>query len=107
MELDDHPLSLAALHALRQVLDPELGVNVVDLGLVLGLQVQQDRLCLRMTFTSAACPMGEQLLDDIDAVLLPLLPADMGLDIALGFDPPWHPGRMQPAARAALGWPLP
>ena len=103
--LDAHPLSAAAMQALHQVLDPELGVNVVDLGLVYGLRVQDARLCLRMTFTSAACPMGELLLDDIDAALLPLLPADMALDIELGFDPPWHPGRMQATARATLGWP--
>jgi metal-sulfur cluster biosynthetic enzyme len=93
-----------ARERLRQVMDPELGVNIVDLGLVESLHASAEGLWLRMTLTSAACPMAESLLDEVEASLQALLPAPLQLDIELVFDPPWTPARMSAAARAQLGW---
>lgn len=86
------------------VVDPELGVNIVDLGLVESIAQGPEGLALRMTLTSAACPMAESLLDEVEAALAPLLPAPLLLDLTLVFDPPWTPLRMTAAARAQLGW---
>lgn len=93
-----------ARQRLRQVIDPELGVNIVDLGLIESLRADDAGLWLRMTLTSAACPMAESLLDEIEAALEALLPAPLQLDIELVFDPPWTPERMSAAARLQLGW---
>jgi metal-sulfur cluster biosynthetic enzyme len=97
-------LEAQALQALRGVIDPEVGVNIVDLGLVHSLHAGAGSLRLTMTMTSAACPMADAILDDIEAALVPLLPPRFELDIELVFDPPWTPQRMSPLARAILGW---
>ncbi|MBB5205013.1 metal-sulfur cluster biosynthetic enzyme [Inhella inkyongensis] len=97
-------LEAQALQALRGVLDPEVGVNIVDLGLLYSLHESPGGLMLTMTMTSAACPMADQILDEVEAVLAPLLGASQTLDIELVFDPPWTPQRMSPLARAILGW---
>ena len=97
-------LEAQAMQALRGVIDPEVGVNIVDLGLVYSLNASADSLMLKMTMTSAACPMADAILDDIEAALQPLMPQACELDIELVFDPPWTPQRMSPLARAILGW---
>ncbi len=93
----------AVVAALRGVLDPEVGVNVVDLGLIYGIDVDGGRVRVRMTMTSPACPLGEQIAAEAEerARAVP------GLDevaVELVWDPPWGPERMAPAARQALGW---
>lgn len=104
-EMLPSPWCAQARQALRAVVDPELGVNIVDLGLVETIEVPQDGLLvLRMTLTSAACPMGDVILEDIDTALEALLPASWQWEIDLVFDPPWTPARMTPEARARLGW---
>ena len=61
--------------ALRQVLDPEAGMNIVDLGLVYGIQVTEaDGVQLQITMTSAACPMAEMILDEAQAAVEAVLP---------------------------------
>lgn len=94
----------AARERLRQIVDPELGVNLVDLGLIEALQERPDGLYLRMTLTSAACPMAEMLLDEVEEALEALLPPPRQLELDLVFAPPWTPARMSAAAREQLGW---
>jgi metal-sulfur cluster biosynthetic enzyme len=93
-----------ALDLLRQVIDPEVGINIVDLGLVVSVEDRPGSLWLRFSPTSAACPMTELLADAIEAALQPLLCDARTLDIELVFDPPWTPERMSEAARQQLGW---
>ncbi len=94
-----------ALTALRTVIDPEVGINIVDLGLVYGLDWRPEGLRVRLSMTSAACPMGEwiaeQALDALDAAFPDLPPAE----VDLVWEPPWSPERMSPEARAQLQWP--
>lgn len=91
------------LAALRQVIDPELGVNVVDLGLVYGVGVEDGRARVRLTTTTPACPIGAYLVDEIGWALLSL-DGIVDVEVEVTHDPPWSPERMSDAARAMLGW---
>jgi len=89
--------------ALATVVDPEMAINIVDLGLVYGVDVAGDRIAVRLTMTSAACPVAELIIDDIEAALSAAL-GSVTVDVALCWDPPWTPERMSDAARDSLGW---
>ena len=94
------------LAALRNVLDPETGVNVVDLGLIYGVAVRPESRAVEvsMTFTTPACPAGGPMLDGADRALR-ALPGVEEVSVQLTFDPPWTPERITESGRAALGWP--
>lgn len=101
---DRTTLAAQAREALREIVDPELGVSIVDLGLIEALQERPDGLYVRMTLTSAACPMAELLLGEVEEALQALLPPPLQLQLELVFAPPWTPARMSAAAREQLGW---
>ncbi|RQH09623.1 metal-sulfur cluster assembly factor [Paraburkholderia dinghuensis] len=90
--------------ALRYVIDPEVGVNIVDLGLVYRVDVSPEMLEIDIAPTSPACPMGEVILDDAREVVDALTPASMAINIKLVWEPPWDPAMMTDAARRVLGW---
>lgn len=90
--------------ALRSVDDPEIGMNIVDLGLVYGVEVSPTRLHVDLTMTSPACPMGDMILEDVQHALEALVPAGTEIDLALVWDPPWSPDRMSAHARTHFGW---
>ena len=90
--------------ALRGVSDPEIGINIVDLGLVYGVEISDNRLHVDLTMTTPACPMGEMILDDVREVLATLVPSDVEIDLNLVWDPPWSPDKMSEFAREHLGW---
>lgn len=90
--------------ALRQVLDPEIGVNIIDLGLVYGIDITPEQVKITMTMTSPACPMADMIIDDIDAVLDVVLPEHYRVAVELVWDPPWSPEMMKPEARRHFGW---
>ncbi len=91
------------LDALRAVLDPELGLDIVALGLVYAVEVAPGEVRIQLTMTTPACPLGEQIVED--AVAAAGAVPDVGaVHVELVWDPPWTSARMEPAARAALGW---
>lgn len=92
------------LEALRQVLDPELGINVVDLGLVYGVTVEGARVEVVLTMTSPACPLGGQLSSEAEAAVRRCVPEGFDVEVRMVLDPAWHPGLMSDAARRQLGW---
>ena len=92
--------------ALRQVVDPEVGINIVDLGLVYRLERTADGVRLDLTMTSPACPMGESIAAEAEFVLEECLPAGSRVEINLVWEPPWSPRRMSDQARSTLGWDL-
>jgi metal-sulfur cluster biosynthetic enzyme len=96
--------SSAVYEALREVIDPELGVNVVDLGLVYAVAVDGERVHVEMTMTTPACPIGAMLREEVDAAIREHLPQVREVELELVWEPPWTPERMTDAARAALGW---
>lgn len=90
------------LDALRQVIDPELFVNVVDLGLIYGIERNERKVVVDMTLTSPACPAGPQLVHQSRTVLERLDDVDEA-EIKLVMSPPWSPDRMTDDARDQLG----
>jgi metal-sulfur cluster biosynthetic enzyme len=93
--------------ALKQVIDPELFVNVVDLGLIYDVKIAEaddgkSNVDVEMTMTSPACPAGPQLLGQSKAAVGNL--DNVGaVDVRLVMDPPWTPDRMTEDARDQLG----
>lgn len=99
------PLDLEIVrNRLRCVVDPEVGINIVDLGLVYRINFSAGQLLIEMTMTSPACPMGEMIMDDAYAALDGHLPAQCTPRIVLVWSPPWDPSMMSPKSRENLGW---
>ncbi len=92
------------LDLLRGVMDPEVGMNIVDLGLVYGIVVSEQHVQVMLTMTSAACPMTELIVDDVHERLAAALPAQATVEVELVWDPPWTPERMSEVARSVFGW---
>lgn len=90
--------------ALKRVADPEIGANIVDLGLIYRLEYANVELEIDMTMTSPACPMGDLIIDDIHAELERLLPANIEVKLTVVWDPPWQPSMMSADCRGRLGW---
>jgi metal-sulfur cluster biosynthetic enzyme len=91
------------LRALRAVVDPELGIDVVSLGLVYAAERDGERARVVMTMTSPACPLGEVLVEDARAAVEAMVPGVRHVTVELVFEPPWTPERMSPEAREQLG----
>jgi len=89
---------------LRAVIDPEVGVNIVDLGLIYGIRVSPDMIAVDLTMTSPACPMSDLLLADVGSALAAAWPDGPPVNTALVWNPPWQPAMMSDQARNALGW---
>ncbi len=96
------PDELALLNALKQVVDPELFVNIVDLGLVYAVQEADHKVTVDMTLTSPACPAGPQIISQAKQAL-EAMPGIKEATIKLVMTPPWSPDRMTDEARDQLG----
>ena len=94
----------AVREALRQVDDAEAGMNIVDLGLVYGVEVAGDAVHVDLTMTTAACPMADMIVAQARDVIAAILPAGASVDVRLVWDPPWTPDKMTGVARAHFGW---
>jgi metal-sulfur cluster biosynthetic enzyme len=81
------------LDALRTVIDPEIGMSVVDLGLIYGIDVEGDRVAVTMTLTVPGCPLHEAIPEWVREAAA-RLPGVGRVDVTLTFDPPWTPERM-------------
>jgi len=92
----------AILDALRTVKDPELNINVVDLGLVYTIQTHDDQVDVDMTLTSPACPAGPEILRNAVGALEALEGVSKA-NVKLVMSPPWTPDKMSDAARDELG----
>jgi metal-sulfur cluster biosynthetic enzyme len=88
-------------------MDPEVGVNIVDLGLVYRIAIHERHVRIEMTMTSQACPLGDVVLDDAYGAAGAVVPEDATLDIELVWEPPWVPEMMSEHARQTLGWKKP
>ena len=95
------PIEARLWSALAEINDPEMPVNLVDLGLIYGLTVDGGRVCVRLTFTAMGCPATEMLMGDIRERLLaePGI-EDVRLDVV--WDPPWTSARLTAEGRDAL-----
>src|SRR3974390_2203153 len=99
---DERAMSItkaAVRDALRQVIDPELGINIVDLGLVYGVEIDDSRVRVVMTMTRPAGPLGDYLKDLVDSTIKSCVPAVREVDVALVWEPRWNADMMSAAAR--------
>lgn len=87
---------------LKTVKDPEIGLDVVSLGLVYGVEVDGGQIKVTMTLTSPMCPLGDTLINDTKAALS-ALPEVTGVEVEITFDPPWDTAKMSEDAKAELG----
>ena len=94
----------AVREALRQVDDPEAGINIVDLGLVYGVDVRAEAVHVDLTMTTAACPMADMIVGQVDDVITAMVPAGTAVDVELVWDPPWTPDKMSRTAKEHFGW---
>ena len=90
--------------AIREVIDPELGVNVVDLGLIYGIDVNGGVVRVRMTLTTPSCPLHQSLGTAIAKAVALGVPGVERAEVELVWDPPWSPERITEEGRRALGW---
>ena len=89
--------------ALRRVKDPELGLNIIDLGLVYDIVVDEHDVRVDMSLTSPACPSGPQLMGDAEQAVRNV-PGVENATINLVWSPMWSPDRIEPRVRAYLGF---
>ena len=89
---------------LKEILDPEIGVNIVDLGLVYQIELRPEELYIQITMTSPTCPLSGVITRNMDQVLRKTFP-DLGeMTIELVWDPAWSPELMSDTAKKQLGW---
>ena len=99
----DDPRLPAVLDALRTVFDPEIPVNILDLGLIYDLEFAPgDEVRIRMTLTSPACPVAGQLPGEVQAAVA-AVPGVKVAEVELVWDPPWSAERISEAGRLELG----
>ena len=91
--------------ALCTVDDPEVGMNIVDLGLVYRIDIAPELVRVELTMTTPACPMGDLITDNARRAVAAALPQNVAVDVVLVWDPPWTPDRMSESARQTFGWP--
>jgi metal-sulfur cluster biosynthetic enzyme len=91
------------LDALRNVYDPELGINIVDLGLVYAVQVRDGAVHVEYTLTTMGCPIGPLIEQQIQQLLATVDGVDV-VDAEMVLRPPWSPEMMSEEAKAALGY---
>ena len=92
----------AIREALRQVVDPELGINIVDLGLVYRIETDGARVRVMMTMTSPACPLGDYLKALVESTIKRRVPGAEHVEIVFVWEPPWHPDMMSKDAQQQL-----
>ncbi len=103
MSSERERLRAVALETLRDVIDPEVGLNIVDLGLVYGIDAVGGSLQVQLTMTTPACPLGEQIQRDAEARLRTVAGVD-DVTVELVWEPAWTPDRISAVGKQLLGW---
>lgn len=91
------------LKKLQEVIDPELNISIVDLGLVYEIEIKKNGVKVVMTLTTFGCPLFSLIESDLKNKLKELGLKEDEIEIELTFDPPWSIDRMSPSAKAILG----
>jgi len=99
---DDEPTADQVRLALRKVKDPELNLNIIDLGLVYDIAVENGEVQVDMTLTSPGCPAGPQIMGDVERTLK-AMPGVSNATINLVWQPFWTPDLIEPRVRAYMG----
>lgn len=104
IEAPDGDLTVDAVKlALRRVKDPEVNLNIVDMGLIYDIAVDERDVRIDMSLTSPGCPSGPEIMGDAERELK-ALPGVGEVRVNLVWSPPWTPDRIEPRVRAYLGF---
>jgi metal-sulfur cluster biosynthetic enzyme len=90
------------VETLRQVVDPEIDCNIVDLGLIYSTRIEGGKVTVQMTLTTQGCPMHESIALGVKNALLNLEGVEEA-EVEVVWDPPWHPSMMSDEGRARVG----
>ena len=101
--IPDDVIEAEAWEWLLTVLDPEIGINLVDLGLIYGLTSSGGHVKVTMTLTTPGCPMSDSMPPAVQRVL-ETLPGVKDVDVDLVWNPPWDPNRITDEGKRQLGW---
>ncbi len=88
---------------LRHVKDPEIGLSIIDLGLVYDIEIDNGDVAVKMTLTSPGCPVGPEILSDAERAVS-MLDGVKSVDIELVWEPFWTPERIDPKVRSFMGY---
>ena len=91
------------VEALRQVEDPELGMDIVELGLLYDVEVDGPKVKVIHTLTSMGCPVGPMIQENVDQIVRAMPEVD-DVEVELTWDPPWSPEKMSDDAKFILGF---
>lgn len=101
--VDQAQVEKLVVEALREVYDPEIPVNIRELGLIYGVDVSPSgSVSIRMTLTAAGCPAAQMLPEEVERRVR-AVPGVTDVRVEVTFDPPWDQSRMSEAARLQLG----
>ena len=92
----------SVLETLRQVIDPEIDCNIVDLGLIYGTRIEGRKVTVKMTLTTQGCPMHESIAQGVKNALRNLESVEEA-EVEVVWDPPWNPSMMTDYGRARIG----
>ena len=92
----------AVIAALRDIFDPEIPVNIYDLGLIYGVEIADGHVTINMTLTTPHCPVAESMPGEVELRVM-AVPGVATCDVNLVWDPPWNPASMSDEARLELG----
>lgn len=92
----------AVIAALRDIFDPEIPVNIYDLGLIYAVEIDEGHVVITMTLTTPHCPVAESMPGEVELRVLSV-PGVATCDVNLVWDPPWSPASMSDEARLELG----
>ncbi|VAX29027.1 hypothetical protein MNBD_IGNAVI01-3037 [hydrothermal vent metagenome] len=90
------------LELLKGVIDPEIGLDIVSLGLVYNIEINEDSIDVTMTLTTPGCPMHTTITEWVNNILLQAEP-DKNINVNLVWEPQWNPGLMTEEAKKELG----
>jgi metal-sulfur cluster biosynthetic enzyme len=91
------------LKALEAVIDPELGLNIVELGLIYGVQVENDEVSVKMTLSARGCPLHTSITNGVENVIKRMDGVN-GVKVEVVWDPPWTPDRIAPETKKRMGF---
>ena len=95
---------MEVLGAMESVIDPEVGIDIVGLGLVLDVAIEPQRIEVQLIMTSVACPMHADLARQAEAAVRSVAGEGVQVEVRVMDSPDWTPDRMSPTARRQLGW---
>jgi FeS assembly SUF system protein len=98
----DEALQAAVIEAIKEIYDPEIPVNIYDLGLIYGVEVNEGHVLVSMTLTTPHCPVAESMPGEVE-LRVGSVPGVGDAEVNLVWDPPWGPENMTDEARLELG----